>query len=120
MLVVDDEPDSRDLLAAVLEDSGARAVTAASAEEALVILGHSDIDLVLADIGMPDRDGYSLLKEIRTLHGRVGTVPVVAVTAYATAADRERALAAGFAHHVAKPIDPAALVALAGGVLARP
>jgi len=118
IVVVDDERDSRDLFMDVLEGAAARVRTAASATEALQLLRDEDADVLLTDIEMPAVDGYELLRlvlgdeRIR----RSGVVPV-ALTAYARAADRQRAMDAGFREHIAKPVDPVALVATIASVV---
>ena len=111
VLVVDDEDDARELLAMILTTAGARVETAASASAALRQLDASQPDVLLADIGMPGGDGYALIREVRKreAHSRQH-LPSAAITAYAANLDRDRALAAGFDRHVAKPIDPAAIL----------
>ena len=109
ILVVDDDADARELLDVILSDRGAKVRVAASASEAMEIAEKGDIDLVVSDIGMPGEDGYSLIGRIRKLSGRIAKVPAVAVTAYATRADRQKALEAGFDEHLAKPLDLGAL-----------
>ena len=97
VLVVDDQPDARDLIMRVLEDCSARVLTAASAEEAVPLVESSRPDVLITDIGMPDADGYELLRRVRALgpaHG--GRVPAIALTAFARSEDRTRALRAGF------------------------
>ena len=107
VLVVDDEADTRDLVAAVLTSAGADVITAASAGEAFDAVQRAELDVLVADIGMPDEDGYSLMRRIRSLPSvRVAGVPAVALTAYARPEDRDYALAAGFQQHLAKPVDP--------------
>ena len=108
VLVVDDEPDARDLIRWVLEDNGATVYVAASGEEARQVLEAKRPDVMLSDIGMPIQDGYALMTEIR----RAGNdVPAVAITAFARSEDRTRALLAGFQMHIAKPVEPAELLA---------
>ena len=111
VLVVDDEDDARDLLAMILTTAGARVETAASASAALQVLDTSRPDVLLADIGMPGGDGYTLIREVRKreMHSQ-HRLPSAAITAYAGTRDRERALTAGFDRHVAKPIDAAAIL----------
>jgi PAS domain S-box-containing protein len=112
VLVVDDQPDARDLIRVVLELQGAGVTTAASAGEALHVLTHSPVDVLIADIGMPEQDGYSLIEAVRALGpARGGDVPAIAATAYATIRERARALEAGYGWHLAKPVDPDQLVA---------
>jgi CheY-like chemotaxis protein len=105
ILVVEDEEDSRALLAAALTHGGADVRAVAHASDALAALNESWADVVLADVGLPGKDGYALLKEIRAI-GRGRPLPVAAVTAYARPEDRERLLAAGFDAHVPKPAEP--------------
>jgi signal transduction histidine kinase/CheY-like chemotaxis protein len=113
VLVVDDEEDARELLRTVFESHGARVTTADSAADALRELDRAVPHIVVSDIGMPGEDGYSLMKEIRARSAREGAdVPAIALTAYASAADREAALAAGYQAHVAKPFEPAEVVRL--------
>ena len=119
VLVVDDEPDSRALVTAVLRTAGAVVAEAASADDALAALERYRCDLLVADIGMPDRDGYSLINAVRALPDPTGKVPAVAVTAYARAQDRARALDAGFGGVVTKPFDPPALLLTVDSVLSN-
>jgi CheY-like chemotaxis protein len=105
-LVVDDEPDSREMLAAVLEHRGAHVVQGESAESALRILRDQAVDLVIADIAMPLIDGYELMRRIRAAGH---TVPSIAVTAFAGPDDRSLALESGYTAYVAKPVDGAEL-----------
>jgi signal transduction histidine kinase/CheY-like chemotaxis protein len=111
VLVVDDEPDVREVMASALETCGASVTSAASARDALESLAASDFDVLLADIGMPDKDGYELIREIRDLPSiRLARIPAAAVTAFASDEDRQRAIAAGFQTHLAKPVLATALV----------
>ena len=110
-LVVDDNEDARDLIATILTNAGANVQTASSVPEALRQLEVSPPDVLLADIGMPGADGYSLIREVRRRETQSGQrLSAAAITAYAGKHDRERALAAGFDHHVSKPISPAEIV----------
>ena len=112
LLVVDDEEDSRDLMKRLLDDCGAIVSTAASAEDAFTQLRNSPPDVLISDIGMPAEDGYTLIRRIRALddeHG--GNMPAVALTAYARPEDRVHSKDAGFQRHVAKPVEPADLIA---------
>src|SRR5262245_8698288 len=114
ILIVDDNDDGREMLAAALRDYGARIVAVDSAAAALEILStdHFVPDVVIADVGMPEIDGYGLIREIRSSSvPRVSRVPAVAVTAYANPEDRIRALVAGFQAHVSKPVDAPLLAA---------
>jgi CheY-like chemotaxis protein len=118
VVVVDDERDSRELFVNVLEAAGARVRPAASAMEALQLLRAEDADVLLTDIEMPAVDGYELLRLVLADERitRSGVLPV-ALTAYARPADRQRALDAGFREHIAKPVDPVALVATIASVV---
>jgi len=102
VLVVDDQPDSCELLAALFERQGARVVQCDSAESALGVLTDVEANLLIADIAMPDIDGYELIRRIRTSHS---ALPAIAVSAYARPQDRRRALAAGYDGYCAKPVE---------------
>ena len=120
VLVVDDQPDARDLMARLLGDCGARVLTAGNAVEALALVEREKPDVLLSDIGMPDVDGYELLRRVRALgEARGGRVPAIALTAFARSEDRTRALHHGFRVHLAKPVDPAELIATVGSVTGR-
>lgn len=111
VLVVDDEADARELLTTLLERFGANVRAVSSARDALNAIQIDRPDVLVSDIGMPSQDGYSLIRCVRALSGeRGGSVPAVALTAYATGQDRDRALAAGFQGHISKPIEAAELV----------
>ena len=110
VLLVDDEPDAREVMTSALETCGATVVSAASVPEALRILVGTDVDLLLADIAMPGQDGYELIRTIRAMpSARIAAIPAAAVTAHARDDERERALTAGFQMRLIKPIDPVAL-----------
>ncbi|MEH2165845.1 MAG: response regulator [Nostoc sp.] len=105
-LLVDDDKDSREFIAFVLEQYGAQVTEADSAHDALSNLGQAKFDLLISDIGMPDMDGYTLIRQIRKQPpDRGGEIPAIAVTAYAGEIDRQQALAAGFQQHISKPIE---------------
>ena len=111
MLVVDDEQDARELIGRALEDRGATITVADNSRDAIDLLEHSDFDVLLADIAMPEEDGYSLIRRIRSsVAGRLASIPAAAVTAHARADERRRALAEGYQVHVAKPVEPFELV----------
>jgi len=111
VLLVEDEPDACEALARVLTGAGATVRTAASVGEALALLEEWIPDILLSDIGLPREDGYSLMQRVRALDSSRGTtIPGIALTAYARAEDRARALAAGFQMHLAKPIEANALI----------
>ena len=110
MLVVDDEADARDVMACALAACGANVVVAERAAEALEILANDPMDVLLADIAMPDVDGYALIREIRGSRiERIAAIPAAAVTAHVREDERRHALDAGFHVHVSKPIDAARL-----------
>ncbi|HEY9763464.1 MAG TPA: PAS domain S-box protein [Trichocoleus sp.] len=111
VLVVDDEPDTRELVAFVLEQHGAQVNMAASAHEALLVLPQTKPDVLLSDIGMPEMDGYMLLQQVRRLAPEQGgAIPAIALTAYAAEGDQRKALQVGFQTHITKPVEPEALV----------
>ncbi|HEY9813136.1 MAG TPA: response regulator, partial [Candidatus Sericytochromatia bacterium] len=105
ILVIDDQIDSLDFLAAGLEEYGAVVTTATSADEALKALNKLQLDVLISDIGMPEVDGYELIDQVRSLEGDNQQIPAIALTAYAREEDRNHAIAAGFQNHVPKPVD---------------
>jgi PAS domain S-box-containing protein len=112
IIIVDDEPDSRDFTAFVLEQAGADAYAISSAIEALQVLQQIQPDLIISDIGMPEMDGYMLIEQIRTqLLPPYRSVKAIALTAYAGEANERQVLKAGFQKHLAKPVDPGELIA---------
>jgi signal transduction histidine kinase/CheY-like chemotaxis protein len=120
VLAVDDEPDARALIKRSLEAQGARVLTAASAAEAISVLDHERVDVVLSDIGMPEVDGYEFVRRLRArAHHKGGDVPAAALTAMAQAIDRVRALNAGYQAHVSKPVEPAELVLVVASLTGR-
>jgi PAS domain S-box-containing protein len=112
VLLVDDEADTRDVLRVLLEVQGANVTAASSAGEALEILRRHPTDVLLADIGMPEQDGYALIEAVRALTTSEAVVPAIAVTAYVSSRDRTRAFKAGYGWHLAKPVDPDQLIAV--------
>jgi CheY-like chemotaxis protein len=121
VLVVDDERDTLDMLLAGLSQCGAEVTAAASAAEALAALEGGRFDLLISDVGMPDEDGYELLRKVRALPAeRGGRIPAVALTAYARTEDRLQALRSGFQMHVPKPVELAELAAVAASLARRP
>ena len=118
IVVVDDDRDTREILSTILTAAGAQAYEASSVAEALRLSRDVMPEVVVSDIAMPDQDGYTLLRALRTEFGRSVPRIAIALTAQATEADRERALAGGFDRHVAKPFDPLRLVELLRDVLA--
>ncbi len=112
VLVVDDEPDARELVSSVLTDAGAEVFTAASADDGLLAVATHRPDLIVSDIGMPDRDGYQFIRDVRSLAPvDGGRTPAIALTAFARSEDRTRVMLAGYQVHVSKPIEPQELVA---------
>jgi signal transduction histidine kinase/ActR/RegA family two-component response regulator len=106
VLIVEDDEDARALLELALQEQGASVRTAGSAAEGIALLDRETPDVVLSDIGMPGEDGYAFIRRVRARpRSRGGSVPAVAITAYASAADRQAALSAGYQAHVAKPVD---------------
>jgi PAS domain S-box-containing protein len=111
VLVVDDEPDCREFVAFVVKQAGAQVTTVGSAIEALQLLSTTPFDILLSDIGMPEMDGYALIREIRKLRDdRCRQIPAIALTAYAGEYEEREAIASGFQSHLAKPVDPAEIV----------
>ncbi len=111
VLVVDDETDSRELVAFILQEAGAEVVTAASATQALMVLTQFKPDVLVSDIGMPEINGYMFLQQVRALSPEQGgQIPALALTAYAGDYNQQLAVAAGFQQHVSKPVEPTALV----------
>jgi len=111
VLIVDDDRQSRDVVAAHLQQCHAAVLTATSAAQAFDILQARRVDVLLADIGMPDEDGYSLIRRVRALAPpAVASIPAAALTAFARDEDRQMALQAGFQMHLPKPIDAESLV----------
>ncbi|HTS82990.1 MAG TPA: ATP-binding protein [Myxococcaceae bacterium] len=120
LLVVDDEPDTLEMLASTLEGHGAEVVTLGDAERALAWLASNRADALISDIAMPRMDGCALIREIRRMRsGSTAGMPAVALSAFARPEDRSRALEAGFQDYLTKPVEPEVLVARVGS-LARP
>lgn len=116
VLVVDDEPDGRDLIARVLQGRGAITQGASTAGEALDLLAQEPFDVLLSDIGMPGTDGFELIRQVR-LRETERPIPAIAITAYARAEDRQRSLLAGFHMHLSKPLEARELIASIAGLL---
>lgn len=111
VLIVDDDPDVRELLTMVMSEHGAQAIAVESVTEALQVLKDLQPDVLLSDIAMPDQDGYALIRQLRTLEiERGGLLPAVALTAYARDEDYQEAIASGFQMHMSKPVDTTKLV----------
>jgi signal transduction histidine kinase/CheY-like chemotaxis protein len=111
VLLVDDEADSREVVGIQLQESGANVTTAGSAAAAFELIQHEHFDVLVADIGMPGEDGYSLIRRVRALPLSAASVPAAALTALARKEDRQQALQAGFQMHLTKPVDSRTLVA---------
>ncbi|MBD2082883.1 PAS domain S-box protein [Leptolyngbya sp. FACHB-17] len=124
VLIVDDEADARELLAVLLQHCGATVLTVASAAEALAVITQSPPTqrpgLLVSDIGMPEEDGYTLIQQVRALSpAQGGTIPAIALTAYARTADRIKALSSGFNSHVPKPVEPAEFITVVANLVHR-
>ncbi|MGI8819965.1 MAG: PAS domain S-box protein [Chthoniobacterales bacterium] len=120
ILAVDDEPDARELINRILSSRGATVETAASGADALKALSENKPDVLIMDIGMPDEDGYSVIRKVRQLAPELGgNVRAVALTAFARAEDRRRALISGFQMHMAKPVEPSELIAVIASLANR-
>lgn len=120
VMLVDDEADSLELVRVLLEQEGASVEAVSSPSEALRMLAQSPFDLLISDIGMPDMDGYAFVRLVRTLPSQFNrNIQAIALSAYAGAPNRYRALAAGFQAHLAKPIEPQHLLAAIAEILRR-
>ena len=120
ILVVEDDDDTRDLLKVLLEGQGASVTTTASVPEALTAYDQSRPNVIVADIGMPDNNGYTLIGRVRSLDRDKGKiVPAIALTAFTTAIDRDNVISAGFQVHVPKPFDPSRLIAVIADLAAK-
>ncbi|HEY2294658.1 MAG TPA: ATP-binding protein [Thermoanaerobaculia bacterium] len=119
VLAVEDDESTLDALTELLSLQGADVAPAASVRQALEILQELDPDVLVSDIGMPERDGYDLIREIRARGRDAEALPAVAVTAFASPEDRQRALAAGFQVHLAKPVDPRELTSVIASLAGR-
>jgi PAS domain S-box-containing protein len=120
ILVVDDEADARQMVQSVLEGGAAIVKVAASAAEALEMIRGYKPDVIVSDVGMPETDGYEFIRRLRQLpREEGGRIPAVALTAYARADDRRKALLAGFQNHAAKPMDPQELVVVIANLAGR-
>jgi PAS domain S-box-containing protein len=117
ILVVDDEPDGRALLSRILQERGAISVCIGSAQGALESLQAQTFDILLSDIGLPELDGYALIRRVRAMDAPACRIPAIAVTAYARAEDRQRSLLAGYQMHIAKPLEAPELIAAIASLL---
>ncbi|MBI3654765.1 MAG: PAS domain S-box protein [Acidobacteria bacterium] len=124
VLAVDDEADARELLTTLLKQYGAKVTAVGSANDAFKVIAESEAgkrpDILVSDIGMPEEDGYTLIRRVRQLAPKSGgRIPAVALTAYGRASDRVKALTAGFQSHVPKPVDLAELIAVIASLTTR-
>ena len=117
--VIDDEPDARELLKRMLEHQGASVTLFGSADEALAALKATRPSVIVSDVGMPGMDGYQMIRALRAAEARDSRIPAIALTAFARAEDRKRALLAGFQAHLAKPFDVGELVLLVADLVGR-
>ena len=120
VLVVDDETDARELIKQVLVQCGAAVVTAASSDEGLQVLQALRPHVLVSDIGMPDKDGYQFMRDLRRIGAaQGGDTPAIALTAFARSEDRTRAMVAGYQIHISKPIEPQELIATVASLAGR-
>jgi PAS domain S-box-containing protein len=120
VLVVDDEADARVLLKRLLQECDAIVTTVSSAAEAVAFIQAERPDVLVSDIGMPEEDGYSLIRRVRALPAdQGGRIPAIALTAYARAEDRVKAVVSGFQHHLSKPVEPMELIAVVASLVDR-
>jgi PAS domain S-box-containing protein len=120
ILVVDDEPDAREIVAAILGEAGAEIATASGSRQAFDLVERWKPDLLISDVGMPGESGYDLIRKVRALSAdRGGQVPAIALTAYAHMQDRLKILSAGFQMHVPKPIEPIELATIVASLTKR-
>ena len=120
ILVVEDDTDTRHLLRILLEGDGGRVVAVASVKEALLAYDRERPDVIVADIGMPEYNGYTLIGRVRAKDRERGTfVPAIALTAYTTAIDRDTVLSAGFQVHMPKPFEPSRLVSVIAELVSK-
>lgn len=109
--MVDDEKDTLDLITWMLKDAGAIAMGVTSAQSAMEVWDNFQPDVLISDIGMPEEDGYSLIKRVRTKMSEEKFIPAIALTAYAREEDKQRAFSAGFQEHISKPVESLSLIA---------
>ena len=120
ILVVEDDADTRDLLKVLLEGQGAGVTITASVQEALIAYDQSRPNVIVADIGMPDYNGYTLIGRVRSRGREKGKmVPAIALTAFTTAIDRDTILSAGFQVHMPKPFEPSQLISVIADLAAK-
>ena len=115
-MIVEDDPDTLEMLRATMEARGFRVTSCESAAETLAAAAQTRVDLIISDIGMPEMDGFHLIKQLREVEG-YQAIPAIALSGYASQKDAKTALAAGFNAHVSKLVDPAELVIMINGLL---
>ena len=120
ILIVEDEADTREMLAHALKQRGAKPVGADSAKQAFRLLEKQGCDLVISDVGMPEVDGYMFIRKMRSMRSPARKLPAIALTAYAGEEDRKLAMQAGFDAHVPKPVTLTELVRVIGKVIGQP
>jgi CheY-like chemotaxis protein len=119
LMIIEDDPDTLEMLRATLVRHGFRVTACDSASETLRVAPEHHVDLIISDIGMPSMDGFEMIKRLRELD-RYQSVPAIALSGYATHKDVKTALASGFNAHVSKPVDPTELIALVNRLLTKP
>ena len=120
ILVVDDEADTREFLVAAVEMCGAEVIAVSSAIEAIQVISQHRFDVLVSDVGMPEEDGYSLIRKVRKLpKEQGGDIPAVALTAYAREEDRMRSLSQGFQMHLSKPVEPDKLATMIASLVKK-
>ena len=120
VLIVEDETDTREMLAHALKQRGAKPIVADSAKQAFRLLEKQGCDLVISDIGMPEVDGYTFMRKMRSMRSPARKLPAIALTAYAGEEDRKLAMQAGFDAHIPKPVTLTELVRVIGKVIGQP
>jgi CheY-like chemotaxis protein len=117
ILVVDDDEDTLELCVMIFSNEGAAVVAAANAQDAYSLLCAGGFDILVSDILMPGNDGYWLIEQVRALKSEIRAIPALALSAHASTSARYGVISAGYHRHVAKPVDPAELVAAVGALL---
>jgi CheY-like chemotaxis protein len=120
ILVVDDEPEAREVVSAILGEAGAEVAAAANARQAIDLVMQWKPNVLISDIGMPNEDGYELIRKLRALSPENGgQIPAVALTAFARTQDRLKVLSAGYQMHVPKPVEPTELAMVVASLTKR-
>jgi CheY-like chemotaxis protein len=118
LMIVEDDLDTLEMLRATLEARGFYVTACESAVQTLEVASANQVDLIISDIGMPEMDGFQMIKQLRKVSG-YQNIPAIALSGYASQKDAKAALAAGFNAHVSKPVDPAELVIMVNGLLQK-